>query len=77
MASHTPIWLGHSFMNGACASNFMNLSYGRCVRHSISVPLFQVGSPGYFTHISITVPVVSALKTIILHLGFSRSPNKI
>jgi hypothetical protein len=29
---------------------------------AISVPLFQVGNPEYFTHVSITTPVVSALK---------------
>jgi hypothetical protein len=28
----------------------------------ISVPLFQGGPPGYFIHISITTPIVSALK---------------
>jgi hypothetical protein len=28
----------------------------------ISVPLFQVGPPGYFTHFSITTPIASALK---------------
>jgi hypothetical protein len=35
------------------------------VIYNISVPLFQVGPPGYFTHISITTPIViaSALKS--------------
>jgi hypothetical protein len=28
----------------------------------ISVPLIRVGPPGHFTHISITTPIVSALK---------------
>ena len=36
--------------------------------------LIQVRPPGYFTHVSITTPVVSALKKL-LYLGISRSPN--
>jgi hypothetical protein len=32
------------------------------VLYFISVPLFQVGPPGYFTHNSITTPIATALK---------------
>jgi hypothetical protein len=41
---------------------------------SMSVPLIRVGPPEYFIHISITTPVVSALKKL-LYLGLSRSPT--
>jgi hypothetical protein len=32
------------------------------VYYNTSVPLFQVRPPGYFTHISISTPIVTALK---------------
>jgi hypothetical protein len=39
----------------------------------MSVALIQVTPLGYFTHISITTPIVSALKNYYIEL--SRSPN--
>jgi hypothetical protein len=42
--------------------------------HYISVPLIQVGPLGYFIPISITTPVVSALKNQkLLYMELSRS----
>ena len=38
--------------------------------------LIRVGPPGYFTHISITTPIVPALKNdYTRYLELSRSPN--
>jgi hypothetical protein len=34
-----------------------------------------IAPPSYFIHISITTPIVSALKTIILYRGLSGSSN--
>jgi hypothetical protein len=31
----------------------------------MSVPVFQVGPPGYFIHVSITTPIVTALKNYL------------
>jgi hypothetical protein len=39
-----------------------------------SVTFIRVGPQGYFTHISITTPIVSALKKL-LYLELSRRPN--
>jgi hypothetical protein len=40
----------------------------------MSVTLIQVDPPGYFVYISITMPIVSALKKLLC-LELSRSPN--
>ena len=42
----------------------------------MSVPLFRVRPPGYFTHISITTPIVSALKNYY-RWGFLEVPTDI
>jgi hypothetical protein len=41
----------------------------------MSAAFIQVGPPGYFTHISITTPVVSALKNYFTSRAPSGSPN--
>ena len=42
----------------------------------MSVTVIQDRPPGYFTHVSITTPIVSALKIEkLLYLGPSRSSN--
>ena len=45
----------NSFYYGICQYEYRDLLY------IISVTVFKVGPPGYFTHISITTPIVFAL----------------
>jgi hypothetical protein len=50
-----------------CAGGYNAVATGACpdaeaTRRYISVAVIQVRPPGYFTNISITTPIVSALK---------------
>jgi hypothetical protein len=47
-------------MNTVAKSKGFGLVSG--LEYYISAPLIRVGPPGYFTHIPITTPIVSALK---------------
>ena len=44
-----------------CISYIYSISYS----YSVSVTLIQVAPPGYFVYVSITTPIVSALKKLL------------
>jgi hypothetical protein len=54
-------WSTTGYMRGVCTGGGI-----------ISVPVIQVGPLGYFVNISITTPIVSALKN---YIEVSRNPN--
>ena len=53
-------WVLPGLDSGSCLSGPVRPL--RLVVCMISVPLIRVGPPGYFIHVSITKPIVSALK---------------
>jgi hypothetical protein len=71
LAAHSTISVhfrkrGGSTSPAPSVENLSDLDIALAKRKTLSVTVIQGGPPGYFTHISITTPVVSALKNFYI-----------